>query len=330
MIFYLFFGLVGWITITGLLSSAPVTEVLKELKPIIYLLFLAAVIFYVSNKKPNFLVHFFYVLLISASISGFILTYEFYQPRHWNFLIRLRGSGAISNSIWVGAVYGSAALSSIILFLHQKTFAQQSCALLLGVIPLLVMLLSQSRGPMVAFVIALIYTLVLYRNRRAALMAAVMIILGILVVANFGNLSEQTRIFGGDSYRLGIWSNAINEISKAPLFGHGIAEDTKNFIDSRTFDHYHNVYLSLAFHSGFIGLALLLALTIYPLISHKTIHTTTIRPLLLFGMVYMLFDGNRLFTSPKELWLIFWIPLLLLWAYNNSTDQLPKPVNAAL
>jgi O-antigen ligase len=317
--FFLLFCLFAvWLSFTGLILGESASNALKELKPIVYILLLSIVVFYAGRKKSNLPLLLLYVLLIASTIAGLLLIANYYEPRKWNLSRRLFGTGAISNPIWLGAVYGLAAMASIVLFLRQHSIWQQALALLLGIVPFAVLLLAQSRGPMVAFALGLAYALTIFRNKRAALFFGFIVIAGLVFLLNIDTVLDGTRLLKGDSYRLGIWNNAMSAIKEAPILGHGISAGTENTIGSRAFDHFHNVYLTVAYHSGIIGLALFAPLFIRPLFFPKTPYNALIKPLLVFGLTYMLFNASRIFTSPKELWLIFWIPLILLWAAEKN------------
>lgn len=316
--FILFFALALWIILTAIISPGQTSGTLKELKPLIYVFFLSIIVFYLFQKRKNVPLILSYVILISASASGALFLFDFYEPRNWNFARRLLGHGSLSNSIWVGAAYGFAAIISINLFLHEKWLKYQITALCLGIIPFIIMLATQSRGPLAAFAAALIFSLFSYRNKRALLLTVLGLICVTFIFFHHSESIDQTRLLkSGDSYRIAIWSNAIDEIIKAPFIGHGISADSENHFQNRTFDHFHNVYLTLAFHTGIIGLLLFLPLILYPLFSFKNGETRLLKSMLIFGMVYMVFNASRLFTSPKEIWLIFWVPLLFLWANNK-------------
>ncbi len=316
--FILFFALALWILLTAIISSEQTNDTLKELKPLVYVFFLSVIIFYISQTRENFPLILSYVILISASTSGVLLLFDFYEPRNWNFARRLLGHGSLSNSIWVGAAYGFAAIISINLFLQGKRVTHQLAALSLGAIPFVTLLATQSRGPLLAFATALIFSLIAHRNKLALLLTIVGLACSAFLFFQYDELIDQTRLLkAGDSYRIAIWNNAIDEISKAPFIGHGISADSENYFENRTFNHYHNVYLTLAFHTGIIGLLLFLPLMLYPLFLVKNHDSRLLKSMLIFGMAYMFFNASRLFTSPKEIWLIFWVPLLFLWAHNR-------------
>lgn len=302
-----------WVLLSGLLNISSAARYLNEVKPLLYIFLCSVAVFYLSKERPKLPLFFFYTLILTASISSFFLLYGFYQPRDWNFLIRLSGSGAISNPIWVGAIYGLASLAAILLSLLIKKPKQRVIILLSGLPPFLVLLASQSRGPLLALGISIVYVFLLFWKKRI-FPILVLLLLGVVVVgAGYDFIRESTRLLNGDDYRIHIWSNAIEQILISPLIGHGIESETINFFDSDRFEHFHNVYLTLVYHCGLIGLFLFLFLTFRPFFYSKTDQGQLLKPLIVFGLIYMLFNGSQIFTGPKELWLIFWLPLIMLW-----------------
>ena len=316
--FVLLLVLAGWMVLTSLLMTTPPAAALADLKPLLYIFLLALLVFVVLEEYPDFPVAMCWTILVIATITGIWRIYQFYSP-DWVLGRRLLGSGVLSNSLWIGAVYGLAAVIAIVLYLRQQKVMHQWSALLLGATPLAVMLLAQSRAPYVAFAFSVTYSLIAFRNRRALILAAAIVLAVLSALVSFPYVLDESRLIkGGDSYRLAIWGNAIEAIAESPIFGHGVAEDSLNSAGGKTFDHYHNVYLTLVFHSGIVGFLLFIPLVLRPLLIRDPPRHLLLKPMLIFGMSYMVFNASRLFTSPKELWLIFWIPLLLLWAGDRG------------
>ena len=309
-----FFLLAGWMILTGLAMADPVSDAWGDLKPLVYVFLLAVVVFLVSEEYPDFLVLMCWTILVVATVSGVYRIYDFYSP-NWVLTRVLMGSGVLSTYLWIGAAYGLAALIAVITYLREEQVIRQAAALLLGVIPFVVMLLAQARGPYVAFALAVAYSVITFRNRRAFILAAVGAFAIVFSLIYFPYVLEGSRLLqGGDSLRFAIWGNALEAIAGSPVVGHGVAHGTENTVGEFTLQHYHNVYLTLVFHAGIVGLLLFLPLVLPPLLAKSTPRVLLLKPILIFGMVYMVFNANRLFTSPRELWLIFWVPLLLLWA----------------
>jgi O-antigen ligase len=115
--------------------------------------------------------------------------------------------------------------------------------------------------------------------------------------------------------RLAMWSVAIGEVGKAPIFGHGnqgwieVRDDA--IADGRLsgfsagFTHLHNEYLNVAFKRGIVGLALYLALYLVPMLFFFKPYLqdvrTDVRALAMAGMVipmmFMDFGLTQTFLS---------------------------------
>ena len=94
----------------------------------------------------------------------------------------------------------------------------------------------------------------------------IMIIVGFLFILLFGStfisnyLISLGKDFMGLTLRMEIWKNALNEILKSPIFGHGLGKPEFAYSSQwggliRTA---HNNYLQLLFYDGLVGLILYL------------------------------------------------------------------------
>ena len=78
--------------------------------------------------------------------------------------------------------------------------------------------------------------------------------------------------------------------------------------------HSHSAFVATLYHGGVVGLALLLAIVAAASCRAWRIARGRGDPtglvLLLFGVVCLLLDGNRLVSNPHlSSWLIFWLPV---------------------
>lgn len=115
--------------------------------------------------------------------------------------------------------------------------------------------------------------------------------------------------------RLAMWSVAIGEVGKAPIFGHGnqgwievrddAIADGRLSSFSAGLTHLHNEYLNVAFKRGIVGLALYLALYLVPMLfffrPYLQDARTDVRALAMAGMVipmmFMDFGLTQTFLS---------------------------------
>ncbi|MEW4981705.1 MAG: O-antigen ligase family protein [Cycloclasticus sp.] len=134
----------------------------------------------------------------------------------------------------------------------------------------------------------------------------------------FGNILNR-----GVSYRFDIWISSLMKIVDCGLFlGCGFGGNSEITIESgQTFQHSHNVFLSHFVNTGLFGLLSLLCVVGY--ITYQGFKHNAIMVLgLLVGMAALMFDGNALLTNPDDIWLIFWLPLIMTyWEINQKKHQ---------
>ncbi|ORU93552.1 MAG: hypothetical protein A6F70_06000 [Cycloclasticus sp. symbiont of Bathymodiolus heckerae] len=134
----------------------------------------------------------------------------------------------------------------------------------------------------------------------------------------FGNILNR-----GVSYRLDIWVSSLMKTVDCGLFlGCGFGGNSEITIESgRTFQHSHNIFLSHFLNTGLLGLLSLLWVVGY--ITYQGFKHNAIMVLgLLVGIAALMFEGNALLTNPDDMWLIFWLPLIMTyWEINQKNHQ---------
>jgi len=126
----------------------------------------------------------------------------------------------------------------------------------------------------------------------------------------------------GFNKRLPIWQYVVEQWQAAPVFGHGyqkvlvLAENGKH----STANYAHSVFLSTLRDGGLVGLFLLLLVYMFALRSALRMavaeHSSLYLCLFVFGLVCVLVDVDQIVTRPRELWVILWMPLACLMAYE--------------
>ena len=132
--------------------------------------------------------------------------------------------------------------------------------------------------------------------------------------------------------RLYIWEQTLELISKSPVLGNGFqTEFSVTMPGSGTMiNSAHNAFLATWRDGGLIGLGLhLLILTTAARISLTEWYRKD-DPLycilLIFGLLCMLTATDQLVTRPRELWVIFWLPVTMILAAEArqlKTDEKP-------
>lgn len=143
----------------------------------------------------------------------------------------------------------------------------------------------------------------------------------------------STAIDIGFVRRLPIWQHILEQWQDAPIFGHGyqkviMLEDNG---EPSIMSYAHSTFLSTLRDGGLVGLALLLLVYFFALRAALKMAFTDDRALYLclfvFGLVCVLVDTDQIVTRPRELWIILWLPMACLMAYElgltsgeHSTD----------
>jgi O-antigen ligase len=244
------------------------------------------------------------------AIAVFLVTHPIFP--------RLRGWGATSHVILGAAVMATAALSALARglapvvprrerVLHLAAFASMAVFILM----------TESRGPLLAACVGVLVLCVasVWRVRAFGGMA--------VLAAIWFSLPQAARHHGeavlverGSSHRFEVWRYTLGLIRERPLLGHGLAANLHLDVGDRiTFPH--DLYLSLLFYSGAVGLVLFVAMA--ALLTWHLLRWRWRDPewawlvalwanLLVTGLT----DLGQITKGPGPLWFIVWLPLGLL------------------
>lgn len=182
------------------------------------------------------------------------------------------------------------------------------------------MLLTYARGAWIALVLASLLSVVFHNTRRGWYLVGT----GALILA-FGafifwheiiyEISER-KLTGREA----IWEYYLNVMNGHWAFGHGLGTPFKYAWSNgwAISPHAHSLYLQQVYDSGLVALALLiLGVVSVIFFSWKVRENEWIKlavPALLFALVSMLTDVERIFTRPGDYWTVFWLPVALLLA----------------
>ncbi len=158
-------------------------------------------------------------------------------------------------------------------------------------------------------------------TRYALLAGFVLVLIATAYVAwSLGLMSTSMDI--GFINRLPIWQYTLGQWQTAPVFGRGfqgtilLADDGKPSI----MNYAHSLFFSTVRDGGLVGLLLLLLVYFHALRSALRMTITEGRALypclFIFGLVCVLVDTDQIVTRPRELWIILWLPLACLVAYE--------------
>lgn len=121
----------------------------------------------------------------------------------------------------------------------------------------------------------------------------------------------------GDSYRLEIWAEALRRVSAhGPWFGNGaLSSDDVLVRDGFLMPHPHNMYLSVLFEGGAVGLVAFLALigaSVKTLFAHfAEAEARLALSIYAIALPAWLLDGAHLVDKIGWTWMLFWLPLAI-------------------
>ncbi|WP_299584467.1 O-antigen ligase family protein [uncultured Microbulbifer sp.] len=243
---------------------------------------------------------------------------------------RLTGPGFLSH-----AIQGPSALISLwaIGFIDRTPFDRRNALLTITATSMLLAytLLTQSRGPLITLIVAIIlysalYLRSLYSLKLWPLIMLPMVTLGALITqiewAFFQELLDR-----GSSFRLVIWKHTLSEASNHWLFGAGVATNLRETSAGLAVlnevginpEHPHSIIISMLYYGGVVGLGLFCifsGLLLRGLICARLTGTGIACMIsLITTFLLMSSDGYRLTSGPSPMWLTFWAPFALSLAY---------------
>ncbi len=179
-----------------------------------------------------------------------------------------------------------------------------SCVIALAII------LTKSRGPQLAVTAAILLLVVLGPVRRWAPL--------VLALPPLACVAGIVR--AGTTGHIAIWRATWREIQARPAFGHGLAADLPASLGGdKRFPH--DLYLSLLFYSGAVGLllfgALAAVLAARLLKARGKADTPWIVALCVNALVAGITDDGQITKGPGPLWLIVWLPAAMAAAAHR-------------
>lgn len=269
----------------------------------------------------------------TSVITGIFIIILHFQTVIWEGN-RLSGMGRAYNPVECGLLYGIAFL--IILFGHSKLSGFKHWPgwvwTLAALVPLTDMILTKSRGPLLACIVVLGAVLVLRCRRYSEFFTrGTLLIIGLgavscggFLVLNYDYIKDR-----GTTGRGEIWARAVDLTKDSPIFGHGIA--TKIMYpyhlngQPAVEGHPHSVYLSALVHTGLVGLFFqLIALFSGLLIGMDYMRRHGDPSAFIFlssGAVIGLVDYGGYYTNLSTTWIIFWFPMVFLCAVAARGDR---------
>jgi O-antigen ligase len=252
------------------------------------------------------------------SIAVFFITHPVFP--------RLRGWGASVHPILGAAVMAVPYLTALAGALPspRRTWGKLLAALVMAMF----IMLTESRGPLLAATVGTVFLCAAgpWRWRAFATLAAAAAIWWALPAA-LHHHAAKVLVERGESHRFEIWRYTLHVIGERPLFGHGLAANL-HFVANDPITFPHDLYLSLLFYSGAVGLALFTALA--ALLSWRLLRARKapefpwLAALWLNLLVAGLTDLGQITKGPGPLWLIVWVPIGLIATHPMRSSPAPS------
>ena len=227
-----------------------------------------------------------------------------------------------------GIFHGAIATWALTFALDRKNTSRQSL-LWLSVFAVLAIyvFLTYTRGAWFALLGGFIAAVFFQNSKRGwwlllisgVAVAIVFVIMWPQLVVEF----ETKQLSGRGS----IWVYYFEVMSGHWIFGHGLGTEFLYMWPDgvQQSPHAHSLYLQQVYDSGIISLALLgagllgLAHKAWKLRSNYWVRLAF--PALVFALIAMLTDVERVFTRPGDYWTLFWLPVAILLAVPMRSKQ---------
>ena len=269
-----------------------------------------------------------WISLVGAILAMYLIHYSFIYPP-----ARLMDIGAFRNPIQASSVYGMILIIIYYQFLSKGWRWYTILYIPLFIALLGILLLLQSRGPLLALIIAFFVGSIVARDFKM-LIILTLIATGVwLLVSSGERFFYNLIITRGSSYRLEIFQCVLKIIMEKIVFGHGmLMEFTCTMSDGALISRTHNLFLAAWLYGGLVGLVLLVASCIkalwysgvYLVRNKDCIYIT----LLIYSFICVSTGNHNAISNPHPLYLFFWMPLGFLSAFEITTRNTGNQDNA--
>ena len=298
------------------LSWTAIADLLRV--SVLVLLFLVTIL-QLAVRDPGFPVRLFLCYALAAGIS-LLAVFGAAVLGLLPFGTRFTGFGLATHPIIGATLYGVALLMSAFTLLPRATeWRMRLVWLAVIVLSGVFMLVSGSRGPLLALAAALLVGLVI-ADRRAALAVAALLVAGIAAGTLLDLRPIEILYERGQSGHFGIWQQVLAAIAERPWFGHGSLVDIDFVAPHGPGRSPHNLLLANQFYGGLAATLLLAALL---LVSGRQgwraarAGEPVYLVLLVFGCTASLFDTRSLVQNLGREWITLWLPIGLLAAQES-------------
>jgi hypothetical protein len=256
-------------------------------------------------------------LVVVACISAVPEIIYFYLSTGYTLAVRLHGHGLAENPTLLAQLFGAACIIAYVKSMRSSARPVILLWFAASVICALPILLSQSRGALVALAIVGLAALIICRPRKSIIIWQ--IVLGCialsLLLSQLDIISLLEKRGVDTNGRDDIWFTVLARVYEVPLFGIGAEYNARLTIpDVGIFHHAHNSWLDILYFSGLVGVFIALY-HLWLLLSVFKRDSATILPLYLwfvFGCICLFTNGPHLLMPINAHWWVYWIPVGLL------------------
>ena len=281
-----------------------------------------------AERYPGLFARLLKLLVLVAAASA-VVSLLWWYSRHPFPGSRVISIGILKNPNPVGFAYGLVGVLALGLGLRARGRREMQIFLVCALLLFTLVWFTQSRTALAASAIASGLLLLSLGNKKRGLLALAALVgaltlLFLLIPEVAKSISERSITIQA---RFVVWDEVLAQVATSPWYGHGFLSENMRLVMGQRL-HVHNSFLAALRDGGVIALGLLLMTLVYG--SWRAFKADEGRSgllllsLLVFAIVCMLTDQDRLVTRPRELWIILWLPLLLVMIapYLNRAARL--------
>lgn len=267
-------------------------------------------------------------LTMFGSLGAMWSIVDFYLLQGRPLGARLIGSGLLDHPIMAAHLMGALGVLLFSLRTCLPEALQRWSWWLACLTYLAFMVLTRSKGPLLALIVACLVIPVCAPSRRSILFA--LLALGGAVLAVY--LSPSFLLRGGLSYRPDLLLGAWELFFQNPWLGLGVGSSYELEIAAKgvALEHAHNLFAHLSLQLGLPGLVMWLSVLLVVLwrgwSSRASAAGLALCALLGFSVVALMTDGIGPWVKPREEWFTVWLPIFLCFALQSvKADERSDP-----
>lgn len=331
------FAFVGWVALSVFWGPHTTADALNLAKRGLFLiLFLLSIHFLLRLNATALRRALILAVLIVAVGALATLVYQFFwldKPLGYRmFRLDRLGIGEFANyrfPVAAGIFHGALAVWAFGLAVDRDTRLRPAILWFLVFVTLAIFtFFTYARGAWIGMACGVTVAVLLQSTRRAywALGAGVVFVIAVSIIWSDYLMNELfKRQLSG---RGPIWEYYFSVMPGHWLFGYGLGTPFEyRWSDGKNVSpHAHSLYLQQIYDSGLIAVVLLatgvvsLLLKVWSLRDNYWVRLAL--PALIFALIAMLTDVERIYTRPGDYWTVVWLPVAILLAVPGKAKNL--------